>query len=404
MYLMAAYMTQAYLQVVAPSSLAYTVETATFTKGTATAENSPTYSGETVTSWSVSPSLPAGLTFNTATGVISGTPSALATQTVYTVTAANAGGSTTKGLTFTVIDVAPSSLSYTYANPVYTKGSVITANTPSASGGAVVSYSISPSLPEGLSLDTSTGVISGTPTGLYGFASWTVTATNSGGSTTATVYMTVNDVAPASLLYGGVPYAFTRLLAISAKTPSVSGGPVVSYSVSPALPAGLSLNTATGVLSGTPTAASAAAPYTVTATNSGGAATFTLSLAVTDATPLITVPAAVYSGQKAPLTLSRTTLSSIPKVQNHPVFSEQAQWQRVEAVYVNEEIPYGDTDRIVGVRFRGATNMTGRFKATADSGDTYVMARMFIRDAQGNRLRINRDDIENVSSLDFTIS
>ena len=120
--------------------------------------------------------------------------------------------------------------------------------------------------------------------------------------------------------------------------------------------------------------------------------------------PLITMPEAIVSGQKATLTLSRGVLASLDVVQNHPIFSEQAQWAKVQAVYVNPAIPYGDTDRIVGVRFRGATNMTARFKATADSGDTYTMARMFIRDAQGNRLRIRRDDIENVSALDFTIS
>jgi len=49
-------------------------------------------------------------------------------------------------------------------------------------------------------------------------------------------------------------------------TPQVSGmAAVTSWSVSPSLPAGLSLNSTTGAISGTPTAAASASNYTVTA-------------------------------------------------------------------------------------------------------------------------------------------
>ena len=49
-----------------------------------------------------------------------------------------------------------------------------------------------------------------------------------------------------------------------------TGGAVVSYSISPALPAGLTIDSATGVISGTPLAATTKTAYTVTATNTGG--------------------------------------------------------------------------------------------------------------------------------------
>ena len=58
----------------------------------------------------------------------------------------------------------PSALSYSARAAVFTKGVAITPDNPTTSGGAVTGYSVSPALPAGLSLNTSTGVVSGTPT------------------------------------------------------------------------------------------------------------------------------------------------------------------------------------------------------------------------------------------------
>jgi len=267
---------------IAPSGLSY-ITPNIYTKGTAITSLSPTVSGGSVVSYSVSPSLPAGLSLNTTTGVISGTPTAVTTTASYTITATNTGGSTTKAVTITVNDVAPSGLSYTTPN-IYTKGTVITSLSPTVSGGSVVSYSVSPSLPAGLSLNTTTGVISGTPTAVTSTASYTITATNTGGSTTKVVTITVNDVAPSGLSYTA-PNIYTKDKAITSLTPTVSGGAVVSYSVSPALPAGLSINPTTGIISGIPTAITAEGTYTVTATNSGGSTTKAVVITVNDIPP-----------------------------------------------------------------------------------------------------------------------
>jgi hypothetical protein len=266
----------------APSSLSYTSPNV-FTKNVAITPLSPSVSGGAVVSYSIAPALPFGLSFDTASGVISGTPSVISGSSTYTVTATNSGGSTSFGIVVTVNDSAPSSLSYTSPN-VFTKNVAITPLSPSVSGGAVVSYSIAPALPFGLNFDTVSGVISGTPSVVSGSSTYTVTATNSGGSTSFGIVITVNDSAPSSLSYTS-PNVFTKNVAIAPLSPSVSGGAVVSYSIAPALPFGLNFDTASGVISGTPSVISGSSTYTVTATNSGGSTSFGVVITVNDSAP-----------------------------------------------------------------------------------------------------------------------
>jgi gliding motility-associated-like protein len=161
----------------------------------------PASTGATVTSYAISPALPTGLTFNTTTGIVSGTPSVLRVPTLYTVTATTEAGCTvTRTFTLSVFNaVVPSALSYAPASQTVRQGTAITAMVPSASGGVIASYSISPALPAGLTFNTSTGVVGGTLTAAQtGTVNYTITATNSGGSTTATVTLIFNT-APTDL-------------------------------------------------------------------------------------------------------------------------------------------------------------------------------------------------------------
>ena len=175
-----------------PSALSYTTATAVYIRGTAITPNNPTSTGGAVTSYSVNPDLPADLSLDEDTGIITGTPTAVTAKARYTVTASNSAGSTTATLTITVEDAAPAGLAYTTGTAVYTVGTAITPNSPTSSGGAVTSYSVNPALPAGLTLSTSTGVISGTPTAVAATSNYTVTASNSTGSTTTTLTVTIN--------------------------------------------------------------------------------------------------------------------------------------------------------------------------------------------------------------------
>lgn len=193
--------------VVPPQALVYATNPAVYTLGQAIPANTATHGGDAVTGYSVAPALPVGLTLSATTGSITGTPTVITATTSYTVTATNSGGSTTASLSITVNDQAPSTLAYAFPTATYTVGTPIPGNAPTHGGGAVTSYQVSPALPQGLSLNTTSGLISGTPTAAAAVATYTVTARNSGGQTTAALSMTVNDPPPVAPTFTSQPTA-----------------------------------------------------------------------------------------------------------------------------------------------------------------------------------------------------
>src|SRR6185312_5050228 len=266
----------------APAGLTYSTNPAIYTVNTAIANNTPSSTGGAITAYSVTPDLPAGLAIDAATGIISGTPTALSPATDYTVTGSNSGGATSVVVNITVVDQAPAGLTYSTNPAIYTVNTAIANNTPSSTGGAITAYSVTPDLPAGLAIDAATGIISGTPAAVSPATDYTVTGSNSGGATTVVVNIAVVEQAPAGLKYSTNPAVYTVNTATASNTPSSTGGAITAYSVTPDLPAGLAIDAATGIISGTPTAVSPATDYTVTGSNSGGATTVVVNIAVVD--------------------------------------------------------------------------------------------------------------------------
>lgn len=134
-------------------------------------------------------------------------------------------------------------------NPIAIRG---VAYSDGVSASNAQSYSIiSSSLPTGLNFNTSTGAITGTATTTFQSRSPIFRATNTSGSVdTAALSITVNPPAPVFSDSTVNPDASVG----SPYSDQVVASDVVSYSVfSGSLPDGITLNTSTGVISGTPT-------------------------------------------------------------------------------------------------------------------------------------------------------
>ena len=159
-----------------PAITGYTLAPAKYDIDLAIAGNLPLVANGTATGFAISPSLPAGLSFDNATGEITGTPTAATASTVYTVTVTFAGEiEDTYELTLSVLN--PGIIRYGVVPATYKVDEEIALNSPVTFGVASPSgYSISPVLPAGLLLDPNTGSISGTPAEFATAADYTITA------------------------------------------------------------------------------------------------------------------------------------------------------------------------------------------------------------------------------------
>jgi hypothetical protein len=202
--------------------------------------------------------LPAGLTFNAATGVISGTPTASGVSTAtFSVTDSSDVPMTVNAQETITIGTQQAAVVVISGTPgAGTVGTPYAAQLSATGGSAPYTWSLSSgALPGGLTLSPSTGLISGTPTtqGAFGFS---VIATDANGTKASASFVinVSNSTSPLTLAAGSLPngtvgVAYSSLIGISGGT-----SPYSCSMASGSLPAGLTLGS-NCVVSGTPTTA-----------------------------------------------------------------------------------------------------------------------------------------------------
>jgi PKD repeat protein len=213
--------------------------------------------------------LPPGLSINTSTGAITGTPTMAGTYNA-TITVENACGE--DGATLTIV-IAEECTAATVAD-ASASGSVgaAFAYNIAAAGTVPITYGAT-GLPPGLSLNTSTGAITGTPT-TAGTYNATISVENDCGDDSAALTITIAAACESAAIanatvYGEVNVAFSR-------AGSGTGTAPLTYSAT-GLPPGLSINTSTGAITGTPTTAGSY-PVTLTVSNACGESSATLMI------------------------------------------------------------------------------------------------------------------------------
>jgi hypothetical protein len=270
----------------------------------------PSSNGSQIKGYTIT-SNPGGLTSTAEPGSTSGTISGLTYGIPYTFTVAaiNAAGTGTAGKVSNII--IPYSAP---AAPAYVKASILSGSqtailswtAPSPNGKPIAGYTIT-STPGGWSGTAGADATSGTVTGLSFGTSYTFTLVAMNEAGTGAQSIASNAITPVSApsdvnyLSPAIYTVGTPIIPLS-PTVKANGSPITGYTIRPALPAGLSMDPNSGVISGTPAkAVPSPTKYTISAANSAGTTPFDLTMTVNPGNSVIAVTGVtnyVYNGSK----------------------------------------------------------------------------------------------------------
>ena len=235
-----------------------------------------TASGTAPITWTKSGTLPKGLTLNSS-GLISGTPTK-AGKSSFTVTAKNSYGKASRKFTINVLEPVSITTASLKAGTIGKSYSV----TLKAKGSKTITWSAE-GLPNGLTMNEK-GKISGKPT-VYGNFTVKITAGNEAGSVVKSFPLEIKAIAPklsGTLAKPALNEPYSSAL-------KVTGSEPITWSITGTLPDGLTFDTSTGKISGTPTIyAKSGWKIIITATNDAGKNSKNITLKVNATAPKIT--------------------------------------------------------------------------------------------------------------------
>jgi hypothetical protein len=181
-------------EIIKPPVLSYSNTSFTYLVGMFVPPAIPRNRGGRISNCTITPDLPSGLSLSKTSCAIVGTPKSVDSSKSYKITASNNGGSSEANFNLEVVNPEPpSSLSYS-GSPFSLSQSSQANITPTYLGGPIKSCTVTPSLASiGLSMDPRSCRIFGFPKKSQTSKDYTVTVSNSNGSTSTTIRIAVDQ-------------------------------------------------------------------------------------------------------------------------------------------------------------------------------------------------------------------